>query len=304
MPKSHNQFLFEMKNLVNEEYLVLEQYRNSRTKIKVKHQCGFIYKIRPDHFLSGTQRCPICTPGMNRTTESLKKQIELLTDGEYEVIGEYRGTKSKILIRHIKCDYVWNVLPDNFVFKGSRCPKCAGNAKRNTEQFKAEILKLTGNEYSVLGRYINNETKIKMQHNVCGNVYYVSPAKFTSTERRCPFCNASKGERKIKEWLESNGLKYEMQFRISNCKSKRPLPFDFKVDYQGKVILIEYDGIQHFKPTDRFQGIEGLKATKRNDVIKTNYCLIHNIPLLRITYEQYDEIADILSQYFSQVKAS
>ena len=58
-------------------------------------------------------------------------------------------------------------------------------------EFVAEVKHRAGAEYSVLGRYENNATKLLMRHSVCGSEYSVSPNKFLSG-RRCPACSRKK----------------------------------------------------------------------------------------------------------------
>ena len=70
-------------------------------------------------------------------------------------------------------------------------------------------------------------------------------------------------------------------------RSLRSLPFDFYLqDYN---VLIEIDGIQHFRPTQfanqtKEQLEESFAKQKKHDAIKDSYCKKYNIPLLRISY--------------------
>ena len=57
---------------------------------------------------------------------------------------------------------------------------------------------------------------------------------------------------------------------------------------------IEFDGIQHFKPIKQFGGIEAFEATKINDKIKSDYCEENFINLVRIKYDEIDDIWNIL----------
>lgn len=57
----------------------------------------------------------------------------------------------------------------------------------NTEMFVKRVQDLVGNEYSVLGEYINSATKIEMKHNKCGHEYSVRPNTFFNGSR-CPQC--------------------------------------------------------------------------------------------------------------------
>lgn len=61
------------------------------------------------------------------------------------------------------------------------------NKLKTTEKFKMELYNLVENDYSVLEDYINRHTKIKFKHNVCGNVYEVTPGTFLRGSR-CPTC--------------------------------------------------------------------------------------------------------------------
>lgn len=68
--------------------------------------------------------------------------------------------------------------------------------KKTTEEFKVEVFNLVGDEYQVLGEYIDAKTKIKMLHNKCGNIYEVTPDNFLQC-KRCPICCISPQQVKI-----------------------------------------------------------------------------------------------------------
>lgn len=44
------------------------------------------------------------------------------------------------------------------------------NKKRTTDEYKEEVFKLVGDEYTVVGEYIATKTKIGMLHKNCGEV--------------------------------------------------------------------------------------------------------------------------------------
>lgn len=62
-------------------------------------------------------------------------------------------------------------------------------------------------------------------------------------------------------------------------------------------MCIEYDGRQHFIPIKMFGGDKALERTKKHDYIKSKYCTDNNIQLIRIHYEDYDNIGNILNNY-------
>lgn len=100
----------------------------------------------------------------------------------------------------------------------------------------------------------------------------------------CPHCKISKGERKIKELLLHNNIKFEFQKKFKNCRNKKQLPFDFFINDVN--VLIEYDGIQHFQPVEIFGGNKNYEQTLKNDQIKNQYCKDNNIRLIRIRYDE------------------
>lgn len=61
--------------------------------------------------------------------------------------------------------------------------------ERDTEVFKEEVFELVGNEYTVIGEYVNTSTHIQMKHNKCGHKYPVTPTHFLGDKTRCPKCS-------------------------------------------------------------------------------------------------------------------
>ena len=106
---------------------------------------------------------------------------------------------------------------------------------------------------------------------------------------------ASRGEIKIEEILQQSGLEFVEEYSFPDLVSNtgRPLRFDFAVfdDNDEIDFLIEFQGIQHYKPKSKFGGIAGLKKQQFYDMKKREYCNKHDIKLILIPY--WDE--DIVS---------
>lgn len=184
--KRHSEFTEEVYNLTNNEYTVIGEYKNSKTKVLLKHnECGYEWEITPSAFLQGN-RCPHCFGNIKKTTDEFKKEVFELVGREYTILGEYINTHTKIKARHNECQHEYYVTPASFL-NNRRCPKCFGSIKKTTKQFKQEIYDLVEDEYVLLGEYIDYNTKISIQHSVCGFIYKVSPSKFING-RRCPKC--------------------------------------------------------------------------------------------------------------------
>lgn len=76
--------------------------------------------------------------------------------------------------------------------------------------------------------------------------------------------------------------------------------FDFYLpDYNT---IIEYDGLQHFKPIVIWGGDQKLNKQKENDNIKNLYCKQHNINLIRLPYtRKKEEIIQIINDIMRPV---
>lgn len=179
-------------NFVNnetEDFEVVGEYKNNNTKIEIKHKnCGRTFLIKPADF-KRRKRCSPCNINRKKTTSEFQEQINFLANSEYELLGEYINDRTKILTKHKLCSHEWGMTPSHFI-QGRRCPKCAGNLKKNTNIFIDEVKKIVNDEYKVCSEYKNSHYKIKFKHQSmhCENYeFYMTPTDFLSG-KRCPRC--------------------------------------------------------------------------------------------------------------------
>lgn len=64
-------------------------------------------------------------------------------------------------------------------------------AKKSHEDFVKEVYEAVGDEYTVLSKYNGARNKVKMRHNICGNVWDITPDNFLNGGRRCPVENGN-----------------------------------------------------------------------------------------------------------------
>lgn len=111
----------------------------------------------------------------------------------------------------------------------------------------------------------------------------------------CGCLNRSMGEINIENILKDNHIDFRSEYIFSDLRSDRDgyLRYDFALlDQDNKPIrLIEFDGEQHFNPVDCFGGEERFYIRQRNDMLKNQYAISHNIPLVRIPYFLRDTMA-------------
>lgn len=289
-----------------------ERYTLMKNHVWIKCPKGHTYKTTPDNFLGSKnrkgKRCTRCNGGHRMTHEEFSDYVDKQFNGEISVIGKYINTTTNVLVRHNNesCGfYEWEVYPPNLTVREQKCPKCAGNAREGIEGFKRKVYEQEGDNYAVLGKYINSDTPIRIRHNneLCFNYEWeVIPFNFTSHGTRCPRCNESSGERLITRFLQKEEITFQSQVTFDDCRYKHVLPFDFAI-YDGlKVIcLIEYQGKQHYESIDHFGGQEQFEIRKIRDNIKRTYCKDNNIPLLEIPYWEKENINKILTKELSQL---
>lgn len=128
----------------------------------------------------------------------------------------------------------------------------------------------------------------------CGKTFLSSYAKYIDAGiLRCKKCvsKSSYGEYYIAQYLTDHNIKFIQEHRFSDCKDKKPLPFDF---YLPDINLcIEFDGIQHERPV---RGYKSFSKTKVHDKTKNEYCLNKGINLLRIPSREFNNIDKILDR--------
>lgn len=136
---SHEKFMESLSEVLEEDYIVLNKYKNARTKLQVKHvKCGLIYDVLPHKILNGN-RCPVCSfieMGENRakTHDIFVSEVFETVGSEYLVIGDYDRNWIKITMKHTKCGHLYEVTPDAFL-TGNRCPRCReSSGERDTSR--------------------------------------------------------------------------------------------------------------------------------------------------------------------------
>jgi len=296
--KTTKQFKNEVYGQVGEEYKVLGKYFNAKTKIKFKHmECNYEFNMTPDSFINKKSRCPKCYRNFKKTTEEFKKELFKVHGDRYILLEEYINGKTKLKFKDEICGDEWSTYPDS-ILQGHGCPKCAGNKPRNTEEFKKEVYDLVGNEYLVLGEYINSDEKITFKHNIgsCKYTWETRPSVF-KRGHRCPKCSNSKMESYFLDFLDElsfvKGEDFYHNIAVPGCENIQSLKFDFKI-IGNKEILIEFDGEFHYQ---NIIDINILKKQMKRDAIKDEFCEKEKIDLIRIPYWEFDDFKCLLSTY-------
>ncbi len=255
----------------------------------------------PFHYLKANKcSCKVCN-GVDRNTDDFDKMVKEKFP-HIDVIGEYSGTRKRVKVKCNIDNYEWEPFAYNLL-SGCGCPVChhkkIGDLKRIFQEDKLEKLQLIHPDIQFLEIPNLARENVHCKCKECGAEWYASYDNLTKSKNPtgCPRCSESRGEKRIHEILECWGYSFTPQKRFQDLRDINLLPFDVYLDDFN--VIIEFDGIQHYKLIE-FGGISKEKAVelhniiKKHDNIKNKYCEKHNIPLIRIPYWELDDIEYVL----------
>lgn len=189
-----------LKISTNGRYSLIDVVYNTRREVSsllVRHnECNKKYCTTMAKFFERGARCE-CE---HRVPFSrIKKEIESYPD--FKLIN-YINVNEAIKIKHKGCGKTFDVGYYDFV-KRPYCRVCLDNrigTQRKTsnikpirtkESFQHEIWDLVGEEYKLVGEFINGKTPVEIYHNKCEKITLIKPNAFAQGIR-CKYCNIKK----------------------------------------------------------------------------------------------------------------
>ena len=305
-------------------------------RAKEKHQNKYDYTLAKDDYIKIDSKvriiCPIHGETIqearthlkghgckqcgydNNSKEFRKSSISFIAEAK----DVHNDTYDYSLVEYKTCyDKVRIICPTHGIFekspnhhlKGQGCPNCSvksidiinNNRHRNIKaNFIKKARNVHGDSFEYLSEYVDSYTKINIKCNKCGLLFKQKPHNHLSGNG-CPHCKISKGEKRIRVWLDNNNVEYYTEKWWDECRGKvRPLPFDFWLP--NKNMVIEFQGRQHYEPVNFRNSLNeeeirnNFESTKRNDSIKKEFCINTNITLLEIPYWEMKNIEEILNK--------
>ena len=254
-----------------------DSYISSKSKLEFKCCKGHIWKAIPECIKNNKTWCPICiNKNILLTIEEMKK-LAIERDGE--CLSDTYINNNTDLKWKCKNSHIWYAPPNRIKSAKTWCLECSGS-KRKTIEYMREIAK-EKNGKCLSEKYVGAHSNLIWECKK-GHQWSSSYHQIKTSNSWCPTCKDSKGEKIIKIFLDENNIKYIKQKRFKDCRNKYPLPFDYYLPNEN--ILIEYDGILHYKPIEYFGGEKEFELRKYLDSIKDEYCINNNIKLIRIPY--------------------
>ena len=280
-------FIKIAENIHGDKYdYSLVRYINSQTKVKIICKKHGVFEQQSNSHLMG-HGCPLCNGGIKSDTINFIKDVIKTHGNKYDYsLVKYINAHTKVKII-CKEHGIFEQIPNSHL-NGNGCPLCrniklSNLFKKPKINFIKDAIKVHNNKYDYsLVNYCGMHKKLKIICSIHG-VFEQTPNNHIRGQN-CPKCKESKGEKEIRNILESNDIIFESQKRFKDCRNINPLPFDFYLPKQN--ICIEFDGIQHFKEMSIWGGVDEFERIKIRDKIKNEYCENNNIRLIRIRYDE------------------
>lgn len=277
----------------------LVEYINCDTPVDIVCPTHGLFKQRPYLHSRGAicRKCADVQNGKNNTKNDFIDRVIKLYNNKYNYDKTiYRGAREKLIVT-CKEHGDFQVTATNHL-RGRGCKECHYNKLRvifnlTTQEFieRADLVHDCYYSYSKVV-YEHNHKKVTITCPIHGDFAQLPGNHFAG--KGCKKCKSSSGENKIRQLLCGLTIDFVEQQIFHDCRNIRLLPFDFYLP--DKNVCIEYDGEQHYKPIEFFGGQERFEERQKIDIIKTNYCKINSIGLIRISYKEKVTKEFILSQ--------
>lgn len=253
--------------------------------------------------------CQYCV-GKNLPQWYIQREIESKFPN-LRVTSDYLGMNKPLECKCLKHNKNFTHNANQIFYYGRGCDECS--KERKSEAFRLSIDEVIDRvdksnpdiEIVDPNSYINLFEPMEIRCKKCEHTWYSLILSVITNGTRCPKCSDDiyKGEARLMELLTVHNIEFQPQYVISECKYKKPLPFDNAVLNNDKTLkcLIEYQGIQHYEPVSYFGGEEKFMVQQIRDKIKYNYCKDHNIPLLIIPYWEFDNMEDLVINFLKDL---
>lgn len=273
---------------------------NGHNKSKFVVQCEFChepYETNLNTLEKGRKAkgCPTCKK-INKSKVNINKVkfetiVSYFNKYNFDVLTKeknYNGIGELLRVRCRECGMTEEVSYSVFKKRVNKCQDCINIKRYNIVKEKCDKL-----NYTLLDTEIHG-TKYPINM-ICNNGHKINPSydSFIWKDCECEICKTvSRGEDKIEELLNGLNIFYNKHYRGFNLLYKKHLEFDFYIPQLN--IVIEFDGIQHFKPVKHYGGFERFMDLKIKDGLKNEFCYFNKIKLIRIPYWKLNDIEDIL----------
>ena len=238
---------------------------------------------------------------MSRKLTSLEFQNRIVEKygNQFTVLSEYINNQTKIKLQCNKCGSIIYKTPSKMMGSNNEgCYICSGkNHYKTSQSLQNELNVKYPNKFLIIGDYVRARQPLKVKNLDCGHEYDMSPDNLLRG-KGCPKCSIKQSHYmdKVEMILNNIGIMYVKEKRFADCKNQRTLPFDYYIPSLN--VCIEVAGEFHYSNNSVFKNNKHSRyeAIHYRDNIKNEYCIKHNIKLIRLPYFKENDFGNILKQ--------
>lgn len=245
--------------------------------------CNIYFKMRSYSFSNGGN-CKNCfSSGRKKASlEEFTIKARKVHGDKYTYSG-YEGNKVKIM-----CPLHGEFLQDtrNHLM-GEGCPRCSIEKQscKVSDFLKDAEPYLEDFEFEFPSDVIPATVPIRIRCKKCNAVFEKKRREFLNFPI-CPNCSekAYTGEKEIASFLTANNIPFESHKTFPDLSDQYPLSYDFYIPSMN--LLLEYNGIQHYKRVPFFQRTEeAFRKQQLHDTMKREYAKNNNFAFMVISYK-------------------
>lgn len=249
--------------------------------------CGKYCVVTGNHLRSGHNKsCGKCDYYNSRSNKKGDQFDHLTLVKEVDVYTSWYLQKNRTKKTRVN-DYIWLCKCDCGRYCKRRLSILKSTKYHTCDYCQRHALKILDSD--MIGKQYGLLTVVCRDHDDywkckcdCGN-YTVIDGKAVrfGKVRSCGCLIRSSNELITQQFLESHNLKFESEKTFPDLigSSYMQLRYDFCVYYDDKIILLELNGAQHYKPVEYFGGVAQFKKQQEHDRLKKEYARKHGIDL-------------------------
>ena len=290
------------------DYSLITEYKNNKELLPIRCRKHDVFSMSANDHLKG-HGCPKCadekTGERCRMTyeEFLKRATQVHGDTyDYSLITKENFVDSHTDVKIICQNHGFFKQTPHEHLSGRGCYWCGKKSMAQKQSLTRDEVVMRCNEifnnkydYSLFTKYHSKKDIIQV---ICPKhgAWSISVSNHLYMQSGCPHCKRSLGEEHIAQFLDRFNIKYQEQYRIKNesllCINMYMMVDFFLPQYD---IVIEYNGIQHYKESPLFDGRTFEQQQERDNAVRM-YCKEHGIKLVEIPYTDFDNIESILTE--------